>query len=238
MGEKGEWVVKAKKIYGIAKETKTLNVWTSHDGRQFFNFGGAVYLIDGMPRMEDDEFLAYLDVPKPKRDEWDVTMVPARECLVQDVCDDDRELKPDAVSIIVSGRHMMAFHMAEGGVIWMDEDKLSPLSAAEWRFFLRASETGETYIAVFEGLYLIALLSYELTPEIMPGEGLADRLCALAGIKEAAVDAGEIIEAAKQAVCDHTYPTTDRDGKPIMAWKTKEGYDVLNALKEMYDGSQ
>jgi hypothetical protein len=108
-------------------------------------------------------------------------MHDARECLVQDVCADDRELKPDTVSIIVSGRHMIAFHTAEGGVIWLDDDKLSPLAAAEWRFFLRTSETGETYIAVFEGLYLIALLSYELTAEVMPGEGLAGRLLELAG---------------------------------------------------------
>lgn len=188
--------MKAKKIYGIAKETKTLNVWTSHDGRQFFDFGGAVYLIDGMPRMEDEEFLAYLDVPKPKRDEWDVMMNDARECLVQDVCSEDRELKPDTVSIIVSGRHVIAFHTAEGGVIWLDEDKLSPLAAAEWRFFLRASEMGETYIAVFEGLYLIALLSYELTAEVMPGEGLAERLCALAGVRTETIGGGEDVVGA------------------------------------------
>ena len=203
--------MKAKKIYGIAKETKTLNVWTSHDGRQFFNFGGAVYLIDGMPRMEDEEFLAYLDVPKPKRDEWDVTMHDARECLVQDVCADDRELKPDAVSIIVSGQHMIAFHTAEGGVIWLDEDKLSPLAAAEWRFFLRASETGETYIAVFEGLYLIALLSYELTAEVMPGEGLAGRLLELAGCGQRT------------------------EGRPMTEDDENEE-DVVGALKEMYGG--
>lgn len=48
---------------------------------------------------------------------------------------------------------------------------------------LRAGESGETYIAVFEGLYLVALLTYELTPEVMPGEGLADRLVQLAGVK-------------------------------------------------------
>lgn len=84
------------------------------------------------------------------------------------------------------GRHMAAFHKDGGGVLWLDDDKLSPLTAAEWRFFLRAGESGETYIAVFEGLYLVALLSCELTPEVMPGEGLADRLMELAGIKSRA----------------------------------------------------
>ena len=83
---------------------------------------------------------------------------------------------------------MVAFHADGGGVLWLDNDKLSPLAAAEWRFFLRAGVSGETYIAVFEGLYLVALLTYELTPVVMPGEGLADRLMQLAGVKRSAED--------------------------------------------------
>ena len=102
--------MKAKKIYAIAKNTNTLNVRTAEDGRQFFDFGNALYLIDGMPHMENEEFLAYLDVPKAKRDEWDVAMNPADEVLVADASGNDRELKPDAVSILVGGRHMVAFH--------------------------------------------------------------------------------------------------------------------------------
>ena len=77
--------MKAKKIYAIAKNTNTLNVWTSEDGRQFFNFGNALYLIDGMPQMENEEFLAYLDVPQATRAEWAVAMNPADESLVSDV---------------------------------------------------------------------------------------------------------------------------------------------------------
>ena len=98
--------MKTKRIYAIAKNKNKLNVWTAEDGRQFFNFGNALYLIDGMPHMENEEFLAYLDVPKAKRDEWGVAMNPADESLVSDALDNDRELKPDAVSILVGGRHM------------------------------------------------------------------------------------------------------------------------------------
>ena len=171
-----------------------------------------MYLIEGMPCMEGTEFLAYLDVPKNKRDEWDVVENDVGAALVSDSPEYDRELKTDAVSIIVGGRHMIAFHTAEGGVIWLDEDKLSPLAAAEWRFFLRASETGETYIAVFEGLYLIALLSYELTAEVMPGEGLAGRLLELAGCGQ-------------------------RTEGRLMMEDDENEEDVVGALKEMYGGA-
>ena len=165
-----------------------------------------------MPVMHEHEFLAYLDVPKKDRDAWDVVECEANENLVSDVLHGDRELKPHPVSIICNGRHMTAFMTEDGAVLWLDEDKLSPLAAAEWRFFLRASESGETYIAVFEGLYLIALLSYELTPEVMPGEALAQRLMELAGSKQD---------------CDIA-PTRE----------IAEGAVVLDALKEKYGGAQ
>ena len=205
--------MKAKKIYQMRKDYKNVLVKTAEDGRQFFETGGSMYLIDGMPRMDGTEFLAYLDVPKNKRDEWDVVENGVYAALVSDSPEYDRELKPDVVSIIVGGRHMIAFHTAEGGVIWLDEDKLSPLAAAEWRFFLRASETGETYIAVLEGLYLIALLSYELTAEVMPGEGLAKRLLELSGC-------GQRTEGRPSAKDDENEE------------------DVVGALKEMYGGDE
>lgn len=205
--------MKAKKIYQMRKEYKSVLVKTTEDGRQFFLTGGGCYLIDGMPEMHGHEFLAYLDVPKKDRDVWDVVETEANDNLVSDVLlHGDRELKPHPVSIICDGRHLTAFLTEDGAVLWLDEDKLSPLAAAEWRFFLRASESGETYIAVFEGLYLIALLSYELTPEVMPGEVLAQRLMELAGIKQ------------------------DCDAAPIR--ETAEDAAVLNALKEKYGGTE
>lgn len=178
--------MKAKKIYGMAKQSQNLLVLVD-DSRQFFNIGGDIYLIDGMPYMEDAEFLAYLDVPKHKRDEWDVVpkyMTGTESAVLGDMAGDDRELKPHPISITVGGKSYRAFLTEDGAVLWLDEDKLSPLAAEEWTFLLRHSETGESYIAVKEGLYLVALLRYELTPEVMPGEGLADRLCELAGVRK------------------------------------------------------
>jgi hypothetical protein len=204
--------MKAKKIYRMRKESKSVLVCTAEDGRQFFTAGGCMYLIDGMPVMGGTEFLAYLDVPKKDRDEWDVIEDGVDAELVSDAIHDDRELKPHPVSVICNGRHMIAFLTEDGAVLWLDEDKLSPLAAAAWRFFLRANENGETYIAVFEGLYLIALLSYELTPEVMPGEGLAQRLMELAGVKE-----------ESDADCS--------DG-------ITEGAAVLDALKERYHNKE
>lgn len=129
--------MKAKKMYQMRKDYKNVLVKTAEDGRQFFETGGGMYLIDGMPCMAGTEFLAYLDVPKAKRNEWVIVENDVDAAMVSDSQEYDRELKIDAVSIIVGGRHMIAFRTAEGGVIWLDEDELSPLAAAEWRFFLR-----------------------------------------------------------------------------------------------------
>lgn len=174
--------MKAKKIYSMAKESQNLLVLNA-GARQYFDISGNIYLIDGMPYMRDEEFLAYLDVPKHKRDEWDVSMKDIETDVLTDAVNDDLELHPQPVSIFCGGRCLSAFMTDDRAVLWLDEDKLSPLAAAEWTFFLRRSETGESWIAVREGLYLIALLKYELTPEVMPGETLADRLIELAGVK-------------------------------------------------------
>lgn len=196
--------MKAKKIYGMAKQSQNLLVLID-ESRQFFNIGGDIYLIDGMPYMEDAEFLVYLDVPKHKRDEWDVVpkyMTGTHEAaFLGDLAEDDRELKPHPISITVGGKSYRAFLTEDGAVLWLDEDKLSPLATAAWTFLLRHSETGESYIAVKEGLYLVALLRFELTPEVMPGEGLADRLCELAGVRMRTDDDpgdGEIVEKLRE----------------------------------------
>lgn len=44
----------------------------------------------------------------------------------------------------------------------------------------------------------------------------------------------EIIEAVKQIICENTYPSFDKNGKPVNVWKAREGYDALDALKEKY----
>ena len=180
--------MKAKKIYGIAKETKALNVWTSNDGRQFFNFGGAVYLIDGMPRMEAEEFLAYLDVPRSDREKWDVIETKTIDRLFSDMNEDDITLAPHPISVVCGGRHLQAFVTDDGAVLWIDAEAFAPMAAAEWRFTLRGSDIGEPYIAVTEGLYLMAVLHYELSPNVMPGRTLDDRLRELISERTEPVD--------------------------------------------------
>ncbi|MBQ7786147.1 MAG: hypothetical protein IJ381_08405 [Clostridia bacterium] len=199
--------MKAKKIFLMAKESQRLFVLNAGT-RQFFDINGNIYLIDGMPNMRDEEFLAYLDVPKHKRDEWDVSMKDIETDVLTDAVNDDLELHPQSVSIFCGGRHLEAFMTDDRAVLWLDEDKLSPLAAAEWTFFLRRSETGESWIAVREGLYLIALLKYELTPEVMPGEALAGRLMELAGVKpkmdEDCPDGENVVENLKKMYTEGT----------------------------------
>ncbi len=178
--------MRAKKIYTACKESKTIHAATTNDGRQFIETAGGWYLIDGMPRMEEDEFLAYLEVPRCDRDKWNVTETAADEILFDNSNEGDIPLQPHPVSIICGGRHLTAFITDDGAVLWLDTDVFAPMAVGEWRFTLRGSTLGEPYIAVTEGLYLMAVLRYIMSPEIAPGQTLCDRLRELIG------DRGEV----------------------------------------------
>lgn len=178
--------MKAKKIYSACKESKQIHVVTTQDGRQFVETTNGWFLIDGMPRMQEAEFYAYLEVPKSDREKWNVTEKETDDDLFADLNENDITLAPHPVSIVCGGRHLTAFITEDGAVLWLDNEAFSPMVNAEWRFTMRCSDDGESYIAVTEGLYLMAALRYEMSPEVMPGEGLADRLLQLAGVKTSA----------------------------------------------------
>lgn len=173
--------MKAKKVYSALKESKQIHVKTARDGRQFIETAGGWYLIDGMPRMEEDEFLAYLEVPRCDREKWNVTEGDEDELLFSDMNDEDIPMRPHPVSIICGGRHLTAFLTDDDAVLWLDTDVFAPMAVGDWRFTLRGSSDGEPYIAVTEGLYLMAVLHYKMSPEVMPGQTLVDRLRELIG---------------------------------------------------------
>lgn len=176
--------MKAKRIFSACKESKSVHAITTIDGRQFIETRYGYYLIDGMPSMEAEEFFAYLDVPKPDREKWDVIETKMNDGLLSDMNEDDIALTPHPISIVCGGRHLQAFVTDDGAVLWIDADAFEPMAAAEWRFTLRGSDAGEPYIAVTEGLYLMAVLRYEVSPQVMPGQTLDDRLRELICEKE------------------------------------------------------
>lgn len=203
--------MKAKKVYSALKESKTIHAATTRDGRQFIETAGGWYQIDGMPRMEEDEFLAYLEVPRCDREKWNVTEGEADEILFDNSNEADVPLTPHPVSIICGGRHLTAFISDDGTVIWLDTDVFAPMAVGEWRFTLRGNSLGEPYIAVTEGLYLMAVLRYEMSPEVMPGQTLCDRLRELIG---------------------------DRDETPDGEAEPNETDEIVGRLHEMYTEDQ
>ena len=176
--------MKPKKIYQKVKSTRRALLVTAEDGRQFITTGNDFYLIEGMPKMSGTEILAFLDVPKADRELWDVAEIGIDEGIMRDYDQKDEDLEIHPIHIIYSGRCMMAFRSKSRGIIWLDEDKLNPLPNYAYTFLLRTTGFGESYIIVKDGLYIVAALSYEIAPEVMPGETLKTRLLQLAGVEE------------------------------------------------------
>ena len=204
--------MKAKKIVSACKESKRVHAITTTGGRQFIETKHGYYLIDGMPRMEAEEFLAYLDVPRSDREKWDVIETNTIDRLFSDMNEDDITLAPHPISVVCGGRHLQAFVTDDGAVLWIDTEAFAPMAAAEWRFTLRGSDIGEPYIAVTEGLYLMAVLHYELSPNVMPGRTLDDRL--------------------RELISERTEPVDKAIGE------ADGGEDIVGELKRLYEGEE
>ena len=44
----------------------------------------------------------------------------------------------------------------------------------------------------------------------------------------------EVLAEVERIILENTYPYFDKDGKPCIIWKPKEGYDALAELKKKY----
>lgn len=151
----------------MCKRTESIVVEQTEDGRQFFNCGWNRYLIEGMPEIHGKQFFSFLDVPYAQRDSWNVAEEAADETLCADTLETDEQLEMFPFSFNIGGTIYRPFIRKDMIVIWIDEDQISPLSCEKWTILLRKSSTGEPYIAVKEGLYLVAVLKFKFTNEIM-----------------------------------------------------------------------
>lgn len=57
------------------------------------------------------------------------------------------------------------------------------------------------------------------------------------GAKERKETAEKFAERVSQAIVDNTYPSFDKDGKPVNIWKAVMGYDRIDEIcKEITEG--
>lgn len=149
-------------IAKVAKRDKVCYIMDDVDGSQWLNTMDAVYRLEGLPKMNSDDFLNLLGVPENKKNKWEIGDMMDEAGLTKTDRPGEMELTADpaGISVFYNSMCMTPFYTPDG-VLWMDEDLLEPVRKIDshyLRFFLRG-EKGRRMVAVKDGLILVAVIS-------------------------------------------------------------------------------
>lgn len=188
-----------------AKATKIACVLTDENGVQWVNVGAAVYRLEGLPKMNSEDFLRLAGVSEEKIGSFYVEGNNVPETSLRNETGDEIALTSDMAGLVVDmdGYRLMPFYTALHGVIWLDVRNMEPIMKGDTnylRFFLRRLGNG-WMIAVKDGLVLIAII-----PEKKMSEFLYEQVqilwmrCEQRGVETEREEEGRNM---KYQVCEH-----------------------------------
>ena len=154
-----------------AKATKIACVLTDENGVQWVNVGAAVYRLEGLPKMDSEDFLRLAGVSEEKIGGFYVKGNNVPETSLRNETGDEIALTSDMAGLVVDmdGYRLMPFYTALHGVIWLDVKNMEPIMKGDTnylRFFLRRFGNG-WMIAVKDGLVLIAIIPEKKMSEFL-----------------------------------------------------------------------
>ena len=173
--------MKFSKIAALAKREKTAILMRDADGVQWLGTGDAVYMLEGMPPLDEDTVLTVMGVPEDKKSTWFSVEKEDKGKLLENDVPGEEEVTADnaGISVIYGGKLLMPIYTMMG-MVWIDVELLAPADRKEAgyrRFFIREMENGTRAVAVKEGMILKAVIM-ECRIE---SDSLVDALDTLAG---------------------------------------------------------
>lgn len=150
------------KIASLAKREKTAILMRDADGVQWLSTGAAVYMLEGMPPLDEDTVLTVMGIPEDKKDTWLSVIREDKGGLLENDAPGEEEVTADnaGISVIYGGKLLMPIYTMMG-MVWIDVELLAPTDRKEEgyrRFFIREMENGIRAVAVKEGMILKAVI--------------------------------------------------------------------------------
>ncbi|WP_418205648.1 hypothetical protein [Anaerotignum faecicola] len=154
-----------------AKQTRIACVLTDENGVQWVDVGAAVYRLEGLPKMDSEDFLRLAGVSEEKIGSFYVEGNNIPETSLRNETGEEIALTSDMAGLVVDmdGYRLMPFYTALHGVIWLDVRNMEPIMKGDTnylRFFLRRFGNG-WMIAVKDGLVLIAIIPEKKMSEFL-----------------------------------------------------------------------
>lgn len=192
-----------------AKATKIACVLEDTNGEQWVSTGSATYKLEGLPKMDSDDFLRLAGVSEDKIGSYyrggEYTDADAIAAMLHNETEGEIELTSDmaGITIYMEGLRLMPFYTMLNGVIWLDVKNMEPIMKGETkylRFSLRQYGRG-WQIAVKDGLVLIALISeFEMTEYLYNQVKTLWKQCEQRGITRETEEGGS---GMKYEVCEN-----------------------------------
>ncbi len=154
--------MKVKKAIDLFKKHGSIHI---HDGPDFqwITDGSAIYPLFELPDFTEETICIAYDIDFKKSAKMNIKRYPdlPESINLEDSIKEEKEVEEyTKFSLIYGGRCLKAF-VAENGIVFIDSAYLAPLSDISYeniRYFERTSTQGTTYIAVKNGLELVAAI--------------------------------------------------------------------------------
>lgn len=151
--------MKYSKITPLIKKHKQLAIHTPESGEQWISNGVAAYPILGMPKMSESEMLTFFGFQV--NDNINVTEWQADKINLSDAAWGEEHINAFGPALIIGGDDCACFYTSIGAFI-VKEKYLTPCKThygeGELSFWLRKSTSGNPFICVKKGLYLLAAI--------------------------------------------------------------------------------
>lgn len=150
------------RIAALAKREKTAILMRDADGVQWLSIGAAVYMLEGMPPLDEDTVLTVMGIPEDKKSDWFSVIKEDKGGLLENNAPGEEEVTADnaGISVIYGGKLLMPIYTMMG-MVWIDVELLAPTDRKEVgyrRFFIRKLKNGGRAVAVKEGMILKAVI--------------------------------------------------------------------------------
>ena len=179
--------MKIKAIERIVKGARQIHIHNDPKYGQWIEMGGAMYPLEGLPKLNGDQLLAFLDVPEDKRNSYDVINSDYLPSVFNyaDSADKEEALEPSFIHINYCGTVFEAV-ATDSGMAFIDSRLLKPFDDLEngIALFERHTLAGDTYIAVKSGLLLKGIL----LPSRCISERFSDELMRIAKLTALALE--------------------------------------------------
>lgn len=153
--------MKTKKAIDLCKKTGVLNIYCDKDV-QWISNGSAVYQLWGLPELDEISVCLAYDIDSKKAEKMTIKRYPELPALnLEDNTPHEAQLEEyTTFGLRYGGKDLQAL-IAKDGAIFIDKAYLSPLSDIPYEdlfFFARKDTAGKIYIAVKQGLEIVAAI--------------------------------------------------------------------------------